>query len=313
MSRGLRLLALSSALAVAELSISTAWAQEPEAPPAGPDLIVLSGTARVPRGSTVGEVVVLRGRAVIEGVAVGDVIVLDGPITVNGQVSGSVIAVTGVVRLGPGAQVGGEVRARGTVRTAAGAHVAGGIRQRTAFTWRGPVEVFGRFAGWLAVTVSTFLLGLLLVLMVPRALDTMSATARAAPWWSSGWGLALAIALPIAVLLLAVSLVGLPLALALLSGFGLLGLLGYVIVMYLVGRLLWPSPRSRAVAFVFGWLILRAVGAVPYLSGATAGLAAVFGLGVGAVALWRARSVGGKHREGKAVVWTEAMREEAGL
>lgn len=286
---------------------------EGSAPATGPDLILLSGTASVPRGTTVDEVIVVRGRADIEGVALGDVIVLSGPVVIDGQVSGSVIAVSGRVSLGPNAQVGGDVRARGRIQAADGAAVGGAIRQYAAFTWRAPIDVFGRFAGWLAVTVSTLSLGLLLVLVAPRGLDAVGGAGRTAPWISAGWGLAIAIALPVLVLLLAVSLLGLPLALALLFALGLLGLVGYVLTMFAVGRAIWAPPRNRAVAFALGWTIVRAIGAIPYVSGVTAGLAAVWGLGAGGVAVWRVRSVGGKHREGKAVVWSEAMREETGL
>ncbi len=314
MSTARGLLAFLFALGVGVWLPAASFAQDQVSPPlTGPDLILLSGTASVPRGTTVGEVIVLRGRADIEGVATGDVVVLSGPIAVAGQVSGSVIAVNGRVTIGPNAQVGGDVRARGEVQAAEGARVQGDIRQHAAFTWRAPIDVFGRFAGWLAVTVSTLALGLASVLFAPRGLDAVAGAGRTAPWASAAWGLAIAVALPILMLLSAVSMLGLPLALALLLSSGLLGLVGYVLAMFAVGRMLWAPPRNRALALAFGWAILRAIGAIPYVSGVTAGLAAVWGLGACGVAVWRSRSVGGKHREGKAVVWTEAMREEAGL
>ncbi|HEX9123980.1 MAG TPA: hypothetical protein VF984_11615 [Actinomycetota bacterium] len=313
MSTARRLLVFPFALALL-LVPAAALAQDAGTPRLeGPDLILLSGTASVPRGTTVGEVVVLRGRAEVAGVVLGDVVVLDGPIEVQGQVSGSVIAVNGRVALGPDAQIGGDVRARGRVDLAQGAKVGGVVRQHAAFTWRAPIDVFGRFAGWLAVSVSTLAFGLLLVLLAPRGLDAVTEVARTAPWTSAGWALALAVGLPVAVVLLGASLLGLPLALALLLGVGLLGLVGYVAAMFVIGRFLWGPPRNRALAFLFGWGIARAVGAIPYVSGITATLAALFGLGVGLVATWRARAAGGKHREGKTVVLPEVMREEAGL
>jgi hypothetical protein len=313
MSTARRLLVFACAL-VSALAPGAALAQGAVTLRAeGPDLILLSGTASVPRGTTVGEVVVLRGRAEIGGVVLGDVVVLDGSVDVEGQVSGSVIAVNGRVTLGPDAQIGGDVRARGRVSVEEGARVGGVVRQHAAFTWRAPIDVFGRFAGWLAVSVSTLAFGLLLVLLAPRGLDAVTVVARAAPWASAGWALAIAVGLPVAVVLLGASLLGLPLALAVLLGVALLGLVGYVVSMFVAGRLLWGPPRNRALAFLFGWGIFRAAGAIPYVSGVTATLAGLFGLGAGCVATWRARAAGGKHREGKAVVLPEAMREEAGL
>jgi hypothetical protein len=307
-------LALATLLAPGVLSAPEALSQETGSPRLeGPDLILLSGTASVPRGTTVGEVIVLRGRAQVDGVALGDVVVLHGPIEVDGQVGGSVIAVDGRVTLGADAQVGGDVRARGRVNVAEGARVGGDVREHAAFTWRTPIGVFGRLASWLAVSVSTLALGLLLVLLLPRALDAVTDVARSAPWISAMWGLALGVGLPVAVVLLGASLLGLPLALAVLLGAALLGLVGYAVTMFLIGRLLWGPPRNRALAFVFGWAIARVVGLIPYVSGITVTLAALFGLGAALVATWRARAAGGKHREGKTVVLPEAMREEAGL
>ncbi len=278
------------------------------------DQIVLSGTADVPRGREVGEVVVLHGSASIAGVALGDVVVLDGRITVAGQVSGSVIAVNGPIRLGPNAHVGGDVTARGDIRLSQGATVDGRTRQHAAFTWRTPVSVFGRFASWLAVTVSTLLLGLGLILLTPRAADASFEAAGGSPWSAGGWGLGLAIGLPIIALLASVSLVALPLGLVVLLALAFVAFAGYVLTAFFAGRLLWGPPRGRLLAFVFGWAILRAVGAIPIVSGATFGLAAGFGVGAAAVAIWRARSAGGgKHREGRVVRLPEHVPEEAGL
>ena len=280
---------------------------------AQPDQIVISGSVNVPRGQEVGEVVVLRGDVRIDGVAHGDVVVLNGDVVVRGQVSGSVIAVDGSVVLGPNAQVRGDVIARGAVTVSRGAVVSGRMRQHAAFTWQTPVAVFGRFASWLAVTVSTLALGFLVILLAPRGADAVFTSVRAAPWTCLGWGVGLTIAIPVLSVLALASLVGLPLGLAVLLALALLGFVGYVLSAYAIGRLIWQPPRNRALAFLFGWAIVRAVGAVPYVSGATWGIGAVFGLGAMTVATWRARSVGGRHREGRIAQPSPPFGEEAGL
>jgi len=280
---------------------------------APPDQIVMSGSVNVSRGQEVGEVVVLRGDVRVDGVAHGDVVVVSGDVVIRGQVSGSVIAVDGSVVLGPNAQVRGDVIARGEVTVSRGAVVGGQMRQHAAFTWRTPAAVFGSFASWLAVTVSTLALGFLLVLLAPRGADATLTSVRTAPWTCLGWGIGLAIAIPVLSVLALASLVGLPLGLAVLLALALLGFVGYTLSAYTVGRLIWQPPRSRALAFLFGWAIVRAVGAVPYVSGVTWGIGAVVGLGGMTVATWRARSVGGKHREGRLTQPSPPFGEEAGL
>jgi len=277
------------------------------------DQIVLSGTVEVARGNQVGEVVVLHGSARIDGVALGDVIVLDGGIIIEGQVSGSVIAMDGSVKLGSSAHVGGDVTARGRIAVSEGAVVDGRIRQHAAFTWRTPVSLFGRFATWLAVSVSTLLLGLAIVFVAPRGVEAAFDAVRSAPWFAAAWAAGLGVGIPILAVVAMASLVALPLGLAVVLALALAAFAGYVMAAYALGRLVWTAPDGRVVAFLVGWGALRLVGLIPFVSGVTFVLAAALGLGAAAVATWRSRSGRGKHRERRAAVPPEPVPEEAGL
>lgn len=272
------------------------------------DQIVLSGTVNVPRGHEVGEVVVFHGQAQIGGVVHGDVVVFDGRAEVGGQVSGSVIVIHGNVVLGSGAQVRGDVRAGGRVLTEKGFRVGGSVRQRVRFTL--PLEI-GRWASWLAVAVSTLILGLLVLLVAPRASEAIATVAVGAPWISLGWGFAAFVGLPLLAILAAITLVGLPFGLGLLLALAFVDFVGYAFAQLALGRLLWRAPRSRALAFLFGWAIVTAVTAIPFVGGVAWVAGAVFGLGAVSVAVWRARGAGGKHR-GKPVALL-AEEEGAGL
>jgi hypothetical protein len=277
------------------------------------DQIVLSGTVEVPRGNQVGEVVVLHGSARIDGVALGDVIVLDGGIIIEGQVSGSVIAMDGSVKLGSSAHVGGDVTARGRIAVSEGAVVDGRIRQHAAFTWRTPASLFGRFATWLAVSVSTLILGLAIVFVAPRGVEAAFDAARSAPWFTAAWAAGLGVGIPILAVLAMASLVALPLGLAVVLALALAAFAGYALAGYALGRLVWTNPERQVVAFLVGWGALRLVALVPFVSGVTFFLAAALGLGTAAVATWRARSERGKHRERRVAVPSEPVPEEAGL
>ncbi len=289
---------------------AAASAQSPSdaAPPATPtpgasttdadDLVVLSGTALVPRGQTAGEVVVFHGRAVVSGVAFGDVVVLDGPVTVTGQVSGSVIATNGAIRIASSASIRGDVLGGQTVTVADGATIGGEVRESVAFTPRGSLSVLGDLVGPLALACSVLVLGLALLALVPRGADRVATAARSAPLTSFAWGLALWIVLPLLGAALSATLVGLPAGLALLLALGLVFLIGATWAVWSVGRALVRDPRSRWLAFFAGWAIAVAVSLVPYLNVAAWVLAAVFGLGAMTVAAWRARGSGGRHRAG---------------
>lgn len=281
------------------------WPATASAQPAEPepeDLVVLSGDVVVRRGQELGEVVVLAGDVEVAGVVRGDVVVLDGRIEIAGQVSGSVVNVTGPVALGPSSRVGGDVLAHGRVVAEPGAQVDGDVREHASFAFRAPIDAFGAFAPWLAVWASALALGLLLLLVAPRGADAVAAAAREAPWASLGWGAAASVALPLAGVLAVFTLVWLPLGLGLLLALFLLFSVGLCWSAFALGRLLWRPPRGRVLAFAFGWAILAALAAIPFVGGAVWVAGSAFGLGTATVALWRARPraerVGGRHRPG---------------
>jgi hypothetical protein len=262
------------------------------------DQIVLSGSVNVQRGRAVGEVVVFHGSVTVTGVVQGDVVVLDGPITVSGQVSGTVVALNGPIRLAKTAQVGEQVLGSEAVEVAAGATVAGGVGDHVAFTLRGTTAALGALLAPVAVAASVLLLGFLLLLLAPRGLDRAGAALLTAPIASCMWGLAVALAIPAVALALVVSILGLPLGLALVFGLGLLWLAGLAMGAHAFGRLLVREPRSRALAWFAGWGIVAVVGFVPFVNVAAWVFGSIAGLGAGTVAAWRARSGHGRHRPG---------------
>lgn len=267
------------------------------------DQVMLSGTVTVPRGQSVGEVVVFHGRAIVAGVVVGDVVVVDGPVAVSGQVSGSVVAMNGPIRLASTASIAGDVLGAQTVRSEPGALVGGDVRDDVTFTPRGTLAALGALLGAVAIAVSTLLLMLLMLALAPRGLDQVATAARTAPFASIGWGAVVAIALPVTAVAAAASILGLPLGLSVLLGSGLIALVGYALAVYAVGRLIVQAPRGRAGALLAGWGVSAAIGLVPFLNVVAWVLGSMFGLGAAVVAIWRVRAGApsrGRHRAGYA-------------
>ena len=272
----------------------TADVAEPE------EQVVLSGDLLVPRGRTVGEVVVITGSATVLGVVDGDVIVLDGPTTIGGQVAGDVVVLDGRVLLRSSAQVAGDVLAGDPVELEDGAQVAGEIREGFRVSLEGPVGVLGSLLVSVAMAVSTLILIGLLLVLAPRGVERLGVATRTAPFASAGWGVVVAVGLPVVSVGLAASVLGLPLGLAVVFGLGLVFLLGLASAALGIGRALVPPPRSRVVAALAGWAIVAVVGLVPVLNAIAWGLVSVFGIGLAVVAAWRARGTS-KHRLGGVV------------
>jgi hypothetical protein len=264
-----------------------AWAQDGRDSEA---FVVLSGNADVRRGEQVGDLVVFNGSSTVAGTVDGSLTAFDAPVTVSGRVDGDVVVFNGRVELLRGATVTGDVVSREDPIVAPGATVGGETRGLpTNLDWVGFGWV-GRLAWWLAVSVSTLVVGLVLLWLVGRGSGRILEAGRTAVGPSIGWGLLLFFGLPILAIIALVTIVGLPLGVGVLAALGLIYALGYSATAWLLGRRIVREPTAWGVAFLAGWAILRLVALVPFLGGLVWFAAVVFGLGVLTVAIWRARS-----------------------
>lgn len=258
----------------------------------GDDLVVIAGGAVVPAGQTAGDVIVVDGPVRIAGRVTGDVVAVAGPVRIAGTVDGDVAAVSDRAVLAPSARVGGDLL-YGDERpvVAQGARVDGSIKDEDwADTLSSPEWGFaGPLAWWLAVSVSTLLVGVLLLWLAPRMLAAAERSARRHLWPALGWGVLVAIALPILAIVALVTLVGIPFGVALLLALVPVMLVAYVTAAWIVGRRVVGAPHSPWLALLAGWGILRLLALIP-VAGFLVGLVATaIGLGALVVALWRAR------------------------
>jgi hypothetical protein len=264
-----------------------AWAQDAQGPEA---FVVLSGRADVPQGQQVGDLVVFHGSSTVDGTVDGSLTAFDAPVTIAGRVNGDVVAFNGRVELRSGANVSGDVVSRDAPVVASGATIGGERRRvQTNFNWKG-FGWAGRLAWWLAVSVSTLVVGLVLLWLVGRGAGRILEAGRTRVGPAIGWGLLLFFGLPILAVIALVTLVGIPLGLGLLAALGLIYALGYSASAWILGRSLLRAPAAWVVAFLVGWAILRVVALIPILGGLVWFVAVVFGLGALVVALWWGRS-----------------------
>jgi hypothetical protein len=258
----------------------------------GDSVVVVSGDVTIAPRENVDDVVVVSGDVVLHGHAEGDVVLLSGDALVSGRIDGDLVTLGGTARLLPSAYVGGDV-AYGDERPAvAGAARVRGDVEKT--DWPDSFDLLplvGAFLFWLAVTISVAVLGSLLILIAPRAADAIRDRSRERVGPVIAIGIAIAICLPVAAVIAAITLVGLPLALGILVALLPLGAVAYAAAAHALGSRIVGSGRSRILAFLAGLGILRAIALVPVL-GVLVGLAAaVFGLGLLGAAIGAAREI----------------------
>jgi hypothetical protein len=285
-----RLIRALAAAGVLLLSVAgPAGAQDEGSSPDENDQVVLTGQLLIEADRTVDTAVIFNGQATIEGTVREDLFVLNGDTEISGTVNGDVVVFNGDVAVRSGAEIGGDLVTQSTPQVEDGATIRGS-RSNVATKFDYDMGGFaGRFVWWLGYTVSVLILGLLLLAFEPRLDEAVVETMRVRLGSSIGWGIGLFFLLPIASVLLLVTVVGIPLGLFVLFALALIYTIGYTVATHAVGRLVMRSS-SRYVAFLVGLVILRALALIPIVGGLLWLVASVWGLGLLAVAIRVGRS-----------------------
>ncbi|MGQ9687130.1 MAG: hypothetical protein ACUVT2_12610 [Thiobacillaceae bacterium] len=236
------------------------------------DLVVVAGSAHVARGTEVQ----------------GDAIALGGSLTIGGHVRGEAVALGGDVQMEGTGSVGGRLAASGRIPGPAGASTMPPLAGPWFwFGWPWGVGLVGnplvRAAQLALGCLVVGLLGTLLVLVAPHPLQVTGRALQSHPWQSLIVGLLAALLGLVGLPVLAITLIGLPLAAGaflLLSGALALGLGAAASVL---GQRLLGSERSHraspTLSLTTGLLILTLGAGLPCLGVPLLALAGTWGLG----------------------------------
>lgn len=251
-----------------------------------------------PKSDVAGNLSVAGGQVRLLGTVGGHVQAAGGRLLIDGPVGGDVIATSGRIVLGPNARIAGKLRHRsGEIERDAGAQVAGGVEMLLPALRRGekasvaepPPPPHRRGWGfpvglW---TVGLMLLAALLLAMAPAASMQVTRAWREKIGSSLLAGFALLVCVPVAVLLFAITIIGIPVAIALLASY--LTLIAIAYVASAVGAGDWALQRWRAAdAARLGWrigaacvalVVLALLTSLPWLSALVTFFAVIAGLG----------------------------------
>lgn len=254
--------------------------------------------------SVMGRTIDLAGGATIDGgaMAVGLSLQIGTPIAKNltvagrtvvltGPVGGSVNAATKSLEVASGARIAGHLSYLGdhSPKIHNPSSVAGPVTRRAFPTLRWPwpdedVEVWPWIRIGLLVlsALSSLILGLLLIALFPHATDRTVLHLLTRPFGATGIGLLLCVFGPFALLVLALTIVGLPIAFVLGAAGLVIVYLARLFAMIATGHVLLASlgrDTSARTAFLIGLLIYYGLRLVPFLGDALALIATVIGVG----------------------------------
>ena len=227
-------------------------------------------------GSVGDDVVAAAGRVSIAGAVGRDVVVSVGRLIINGSVGGSVTYMS-----------------RDDAQIADGA-VSGTVeRVEPPQTPRVDVSPWAVFIGWVLgvfyALVALSLITLLAGLLFPRWLHRVTDHLVPSPWKALLVGFVASIAVPIALLFLAVTIIGAPLALAGALVWTLMVLATFVYSAYYLGRLIFRGALHPVVKSLVGGVILIVALQIPWLNILVWLAMVFFGLGAQLLEIHRQR------------------------
>jgi hypothetical protein len=202
-----------------------------------------------------------------------------GSVTLNGVVGRDVDIAAGGLHLGPRAQIAGNLRYRvpaGEVRIDPGARVSGTITALPVKKGPGTFHLLWMF-GFLVT-------GALVAALVPRFVAEAAQILRERPGRSALVGLGWIILVPCAIIIAAITLIGLPLALLMTAVYVVLVYLGRVpLAVWLGQRVLGARARTgrqgALLNFLVGGFIFLIVGIVPLVGSWAMAIVTVLGVG----------------------------------
>lgn len=270
--------------------------------PIGGEALLIGGTVHIyTPASVAGELMVYGDRVVIDGPVGGYLTVRAADIVINGRVAtGADLTASHSLVLGPNAAV------KGNLKYNAPAPVTVGPAQAETVEYLGPTAGgeatvkpssprMGSRAGWWLLDLALLLaLGMTAFLISRRSVGRVASLASGSFWRELGVGFLTLIGGPAAAVLVAFTVVGLPIAVIILAVYIILFLLAWILSGAVTGQLIVRLvPRWRRHEFDWktvagGTVALQTVWIIPLLGGLVAFIICLITLGALVEAIWAA-------------------------
>jgi len=237
-----------------------------------------------------GDVAVAGGDVDIDGTLKGKLRAAGGDVRINGPIAGDAFVAAGSLDLGPNARIDGKLTFRGgELRQDPAAQVNGGIEHtRRNSVHRHERTAIERFLhGWMW-TAGLMVLAALIAAALPGASQRMAHELRERPWITPLVGFLALTSIPIAAVLLMVTVIGIPLGVLAVIGYAALLLVGYVWLSVVVGGMFLervkPETAARTAwrvgAALLTMLVIALLVRIPFVGGTFRFAAIVIGVGM---------------------------------
>jgi Integral membrane protein CcmA involved in cell shape determination len=261
-----------------------------EAPVNG-SLHAAGGTIRLESASVIsGDVAVAGGTVDVDGTLKGKLRAAGGDVRINGPIAGDAFIAAGTLVLGPQARIDGKLTFRGgELRQDPDAQVNGGVEHMRRNAMRHHERTFGErlLRGWFWIA-GLMVLAALIAAALPGASQRMARELRERPWITPLIGFLALTSIPIAAVLLMITIIGIPLGILAFIGYAALLLVGYVWLSVVVGGMLLERVRPdtaartawRVGAAALTMLAIALLTRIPFVGGTFRFAALAIGVGM---------------------------------
>lgn len=247
------------------------------------DLAVLGGNAEIEKGATVqGDVFLAGGNLIVDGEVRGEVVIVGGNLALGSSsvVTGNVNTIGGVISQTPGAQIQGEVITNERPLDLALPHSL--LTPRYNFN----LDPIGKVFGWFFQALALAALAMIVVLLGANATNRGAVASVSHPVTAGGIGLLTAVLAPFVLLLMIITIIGIPVAVLAILALIVAVTFGWIALGLELGKRMarmlnvsWSLPLSAGLGTFTLSLVANGIGFIPCVGWLAPFLVSMVGLG----------------------------------
>jgi len=238
-------------------------------------------------GSVGGSVVAGGEHVSIKGVVAGNAQLYANTLSLDGSFGSDVNATAPNIALGSSASIVGNFDYKSTSEAAVPDGVVGGKALYTGYATPRSANPFLAIVRLISL-FGMLVVGLVLVTFIPKTMRAIGERTMRSPAKDAAWGAGVFLLTPIAVVILALTIIGMPLAFITLMGYGIALYIAHVIVGIVLGTYIIGAVKGRTYAgkapltlvMIIGVTVLWLIKSIPFIGALVALVSMVWGLGM---------------------------------
>lgn len=247
------------------------------------DVFAVAASITVDKDAVIeGDFSVFANTIIINGQVKGNVRSGANALTINGIVGKNVYTSISNLTINSSASINGDVvyTSDNQAKIDPNAKISGQIEMKQATSTKTETQSNAAKAGtFLLSLLSTLLVGVVLLLIMPKKSEEFANIIKTRFWASFGVGFLVLLLVPMAIILLFAIFIGIPLALILTALYIFAIYISTIFVGLTIGKLITHEKWSSIWAMTFGVVILSIVSFIPYLGGIFGFIIILLGLG----------------------------------